>query len=452
MIHLQPETKSYYDRILANRGDIRLSTLLQVDELIQTAKAQGWWRFVVEAYPFCGTNLNAATCKLVTPHSCPDRLVNHGFTSEHFSERGGFGIVSGNAGYGDGKWLETGFTPSQHGLGWDNFCLIAGSASESVTGAISSGQIIGDLKPANADGCGISYRHYEGGLYLTVPAFIWQTTARNAKVAGLSCGVNTINVSADGIALEHWASTSAGTGGLTGEIGLWKCFSNGSLRNQNGVVGSVLFCSYMPPQLTKLATAAVSRFERKIRAIYGNPKVLFWGDSITAHQGATVNNLNGFTARVARKLGVWEWNAGSLSACLTTTTAQISALDQLPDILASDVQTIYMMFGANDGQIGVTAAAYGAALETIAAAITGANKKLVICSPCYASCYSTTLQREYAAQCESVASAHGCVYADANLAIASQTTPGDLMADSAHPNDEGHGLMADCIVEAMGVF
>lgn len=451
MIHLQPETQAYYNRIQSNRGDIHLSTLLLVDELIQTAKAQGWWRFVVEAYLFCGTNLNAALCKLVTPPACPDKLVNHGFTSEHFSERGGFGIVSGNAGYGDGKWLETGFTPSQHGLGWDNFCLIAGSASESVTGAISSGQIIGDLKPANADGCGISYRHYEGGLYLTVPAFIWQTTARNAKVAGLSCGVNTINVSADGIALEHWATTGAGTGGLTGEIGLWKCFSNGSLRNQNGVLGSVLFCSYIPPQLTKLATAAVSRFERNIRAVYGERKVLFAGDSIGAHQGATIHNLNGYTARVARKLGVWEWNMGSLSACLTTTTGQISALEMLPDILASEAQTVVMMFGTNDWLISATAAAYGAALETIAAAITGANKRLVICSPCYATFCSTTIQRDYAAQCEAVAAAHGCVYADTNLAIASQTTPGDFMADSAHPNDAGHGLMAECIGEAMGV-
>lgn len=82
---------------------------------------------------------------------------------------------------------------------------------------------------------------------------------------------------------------------------------------------------------------------------------------------------------------------------------------------------------------------------SLASCITGANKKLVILSPCYSSGYSTTLQRGgYAAECERVAEAYGCAYGDANLAIASQTTPGDFMADANHPNDAGHKLMADC--------
>lgn len=449
-LKLQPETSAYYKRILAARGDISLTTLLELDGLIQQSKQEGWREYVIEWLPFCGTNLNAALCKLVTPDSCPDRLINHGFTAAHYSEADGFGVTSGNS----SKWLETGLIPGNHGLGRDNICMIVDSPSESVVAGDYSGNTIGDLIEGNAGQPGIRYFHWQNGTACGFPTFLWQTTSRCAKTVAINSGAGGIlDVSADGIPLEKWTSSSAGTGGLTGEIGLWKCTRFSATVFENGVLGMVLFCRHMPTELARLANAAVSEFSRKIRGIYGTPEIVHIGDSITACQGATINNLNGFAPRVARALGLCSRNLGSLSAMLSQNTNQIGLVNQIDYLLKLDAQVYTLMGGTNDGQGSVTAEVYGTALNTIAAKFRAANKRLVICSPCYStnSTYSVTLQRAYAAKCEEAAATYECVYADTNNAIASQTTPTDFMADENHPNDAGHKLMADCIGEALGM-
>ena len=62
---MQAETIAFYKRVIAAGGDIDAATLAALDELITCAKRDGWWSSVVEAYPFIGTNMAAALCKLV---------------------------------------------------------------------------------------------------------------------------------------------------------------------------------------------------------------------------------------------------------------------------------------------------------------------------------------------------------------------------------------------------
>lgn len=452
---MQAETLAYYQRIITAGGDIDAATLAAVDELIVSAKRDGWWSSVKEAYLFCGTNMAAALCKLVTPSGVATSLTNHNFVTADYSQSRGFGIETGNNGYGasDLKWLDTGFLPASHGMARDNACLIASSTSNKVASVDSSGLLISNYIDGNADYPNLFYNHHGSTMSAGTQTFTWQTLAPAAKVVGISFGTggSVVSISADGIPLESWTGAGSGTGTLSGEIRLWKSYLVGSPRTCNGMLGSVFIGSDLTPLKMKLATAAVAKFERKIRSAYGVPEMFAWGDSITAHQGITAGSRMAFCDQTARKLGLREWNMGSLSQHLATTLPQLSAVDQLPDVLALAPQTVMLMYGTNDGQLGTSHTTYATALNTVVSALIVSGRRVILCTPCYSThaTYNTTLQRQYAVKCAAAAIAYGCIFADTNRAIADRPTPTDYMADANHPNDAGHMAMGQCVAAAV---
>lgn len=443
---MQAETLAYYQRIIAAGGDIDAATLGALDALITTAKRDGWWGSVVEAYPFLGTNLAAALCKVVTPEGVATSLINHGFVEADFSQEDGFGIVTGND--VSQKWLETGFVPADHGLSLSNIGFIAASTREDIALSSDYGYVIGDMVAGNAGGCGLFWRPYKEQTQLGIAAaqFYWSNEC--ARVASFQCSGSYISTAADGVKQTGYANVSSGD--LAGEIGLWKSIHSSATRYGNGKVGAVFITSYLTPDQSAAASFAVAKFERRVRSIYGTQESISWGDSIFSHQGISAQGKAAPTL-AARALGLRECNIGNPGQLLTVHSYKVDASEQVASIIALPGRTVIMMFGTNDGNAGVSDTDYATYLDTVLTALKASGKKVVLCSPCYSTSgtYDATLQRQYAVKCATKALLYGCIFADTNRAIADLPAPTDGMADANHPNDLGHELMAQRIIAAL---
>lgn len=439
---MQDETLAYYKAVLAAGGSISLDVLTALDEVVADAKQNSYWANILEAYPFCTDGFTGVFVKLKAASGAPASLTNNSFVSTDYTRGGGFGVDSGNA----SKWLQTGVTPSTLGIDRTNIGLITSVCSETVTAGAGSGRTIGDMISGNAGECGIFFAHTNTNVIVgngTYQGF--QSLNPTARVISFQSSGSLHHTCADGVQLTNWSQTTTGT--LTGEITLFRVTRFSANRYENGRIGFTALTTYMTPTKAKAATAAIARFERRIRTIYGReaPGILLWGDSITATQGATSTN-DGFGPLVARRLGLRPVNHGNPSAWLTADSGPLGGVNQVTDIMAQPERTILMMFGSNDVQYSVTDTTYNTSLTTICAAAQTARRRLVLCTPSYStnSTHQTTL-RLYASRLATAAITYGLPFADTNIAGADNPQN----TDTVHPNTAGHLQMADVITAAM---
>lgn len=101
-----PETRNYWDRVVANGGTISAASIDAVEKFLQDCKNALIWNKLLEVGPFAGSNLNAALVKLVYPAGAAGVLTNVNFVAGDYNESGSNG---GLAGDGTTKYLNTGF-------------------------------------------------------------------------------------------------------------------------------------------------------------------------------------------------------------------------------------------------------------------------------------------------------------------------------------------------------
>ncbi len=445
------EVIDYVQRIKIAGGDIDARTVSLFSQLVFEAKRDGWYDYVLEWYPMLGKGLTSALVKFKYVSGNQTTLTNDNLVAADYSQSRGIGPASGNT----NKRLRTGFIPSNSGYSQTNFGFVASIVGQTTANAASSGVTIGDLVAGNSGQCGIWLKQQVNN------AVVGNGTYNPAFQALNSC-LRTISFQSsgsrhqtciDGVQMTDWVQTTSGT--LTGEMALFSGIYSSATRYENGILGNVLLTSYMTERLAKLATASVNKFERMVRASfqYSESGLICWGDSITATQGAS-NWTLGFQSIVGKNLGLPVRNLGNPSQWLTASSGPIGATGQIADIAALPEKTVCLMFGTNDGQYSVTTGTYFSTLNSVVATLTGALKRVIICTPCFSTnaTYTTGVQRGYAQMCSIVATGTNSILADTNRAIADQPNTGLYLADANHPNTSGHSIMADRILSAVYGF
>jgi lysophospholipase L1-like esterase len=444
------EVVDYVQRIKIASGDIDGRTVFLFSQLVFEAKRDGWYNSVLEWYPMLGKDLTSALVKFKTVSGNQTTLTNNNLVAADYSQSRGIGPSSGNT----NKSLRTGFIPANNGYSQTNFGLIASIVGRTTANAASSGVTIGDLVAANSGTCGIWLKHQTNNVIVGNGTYTgFQALNSCPKTISFQSSAARHQTCIDGVQMTDWVQATSGT--LTGELALFSGIFSSATRYENGILGNVLFTSYMTESLAKLATASINKFERMVRSEfqYSENGLICWGDSITATQGAS-NWTLGFQSIVGRQLGLPVRNLGNSSQWLTASSGPIGATGQVADIAALPEKTVCLMFGTNDGQYGVTTGTYFSTLNSVVSTLTGALKRVIVCTPCFStnSTYNTGVQRGFAQMCSLVATGINSILADTNRAIADQPNTGLYLADANHPNTSGHSIMADRILSAVYGF
>lgn len=212
-------------------------------------------------------------------------------------------------------------------------------------------------------------------------------------------------------------------------------------------------------------------------SIQGEPLRVFFGDSITAGNGASAENKR-WVNLVAESRGWRRWrNAGISSTTLQNSTqhsvATIGAAVEnngrdtyRARILTGDPTTVFILYGLNDLRLndaGFSVAAFANALgEVVDGLITGGMQPsdIVIGSPPYIkpSAYrlfspwtgaTEAKFSAYRAACAAVAAAKGARYADVYAAMVAGGGDHLVSDDGVHPNDAGHQAIANAFLSVL---
>ena len=443
---IDKDVLDYVARIKAVGGDIDSKTVCLFSELVFQAKRDGWYNSVLEWYPMLGSGLTSALVKFKYI-SASSSLTNENLVAADYSQERGIGPMSGNT----NKRLRTNFTPGTYGYSQTNFGFIASIVGQTTANAASSGPTIGDLTAGTSGECSVYLKHHINNVVVGNGTYAgFQSLNSSNKTISFQSSGSRHQTCVDGVQFTDWAQTT--TGSLSGEMCLFSGISQNSTRYQNGILGNVLFTSYMTESLAKLATAAISRFERIVRSsyCYGESGCILWGDSITATQGASTYRLS-FGELFARGLGLSTRNLGVPSQWLTASSGPIGTSGQLSDVANLPERTVVNMFGSNDGQYGVTTGTYYSTLSTNMRSLAASGKRPIICSPSFSTnaSFTTGIQRGYALMAANVAVEVTGIFSDNNRAIGDQLNTGAFLADSIHPNTSGHFVMANRMLTAV---
>lgn len=434
------EVSGYAARVEAAGGKVDSFTLGKLDQLVTEAKRDGWFSLVKEWYPFVGDGLSAALVKLVY-QGATSTITNTNLVAADYDQLVGIGPLAANT----NKVLSTGFIGSANGVTLASCTLITSLPTQNNTPTATSGPSMGfDAVPtSNQTDLGAAYFGF--GLFTTGGGSQSGGAVPGHVVASGANG-STLWLMMDGVQTRF--SSGSYSGGMTGEFKLFGVTSQSQQRWQTGPVGTTIIATFLTVAQAKLATAAVLRFERAIRAHWFSPDGLIGcGDSIMATQGATVT-ANGHIEKLARAMGLRLTNFGNHSSLLTADGGINKGIaNMMADLFGAmpypPERTLVISAGTNDGAVPVSDTTYATSLNAIVAAAVAARMRVLVCSPCYSSgaTYTTVVQRQYAVKCAAAAITYGVMFADTNAAIADQTTPGDYMADATHPNDAGHTVM-----------
>jgi hypothetical protein len=442
---LQAETLSYYKAVLAAGSDMSAQVLMAYDDAVHDIKAANLWSLIHEWWPHSGNSLVGALVKMKAGTGAPSSLINNGFTSANYSQRGGFGIASGNSSF----WTQSGFIPSAASLTQANIGMTVVVCNDNVTLGAGSGRTIGDMQTGNAGECGIWHFHSNSNMAMGNATYSHQTLNRACRVMSYNSSATLHHTCADGVQYSNWTQNTSGT--LTGEITGWRVTRFSANRFDNGVVGDVLIHAYMTPAQAKALTSILYRLSCRIRAAYQVlPVLVFDGDSIGAEQSS---NPNGAASIMARRLGYRLQNHSVQAAWLTATTGPSSILSHAADIVTGDAPAVIVWPGANDVQYSVTGATFQTSIDSYISTVQNARRRLLVCSPNYSQvgANQTTL-RDYASRMAGVAVSYGVAFADCNImipdAIAAGTSVGTLMADNVHPTAAGQALDAEAMWHA----
>lgn len=200
----------------------------------------------------------------------------------------------------------------------------------------------------------------------------------------------------------------------------------------------------------------------------GTPTAIFFGDSITIGQGVA-NANNRWSLLVANTLGLVEDNQG-IGATVLQNSAPAAVNNGRDRYYAAIVlrfpTQVFILYGLNDIRFNgasFTAAAYQAQLGEVAAGIIASGVpagNITIGSPPYVNpafyasgspfdAGSVTKHLIYREAARAVAKAYGCKFADVYQTMLVSGGNSLMSADGIHPNDAGHQVIANAMLNAL---
>jgi lysophospholipase L1-like esterase len=433
---VDPDAQDYFDRIVTNSGTMVAGEQAAYNNLVVGLKSAGLWTKHKEIGLF-GGNFAAAMVKLKYPVGVDDVLVNSGFVSGQYNRFAGLASDGAND-------LSTGVIPSDHGMtGADQAVWIYFSTATGTNISLGAGSIYygwANTRTAFMSGAN--------------PTLVGQTE----RLMVMTTDTTNIKTYVDGGTLdktEAMASTDADA-----EI---RVMSYGGSFIATGVIvqGYGLATGLSAADVTALSGLLDTFMGERVAA--STPAgMVFFGDSITVGQGATMPSLD-YASLVSASLGVTQLNSGISGTTLQSTNVKVAGTDGRTSWYSRvscrvPLQAL-IQYGVNDiNQLiadGYTSANFATQLgydvDKIRATTGLTANKICIGSPSWFTAFDgdgdRTIADAYAAAAEAVATAKGTRFADCYAAIRDGGGAA-LLADGLHPNDAGHAVMAAEIIAA----
>jgi lysophospholipase L1-like esterase len=425
---LQPETVAYLNAVTG----LDASYAESLDQLIVSAKRDGWWALADELYVFAGSTLAQQLIKLKTPGAASLTATN--MTDADVDPVFGFGpAVNTN------KFAVSDYVPSVLGRSSSNFCFAAsttgfvgGSATSCILSSVGGA---GLFKIVLGPGL--------GGLWGSVSTESYPAWTRGGGLQTYSFDSNTMTRYLDD-ALMNTRSVSATT--LDQPIAFWRASFNGVFDHATGRLSFVYLGQRLSAAQARAMGQAVRRFEIAIGRRRILPTNAFVGDSITYGTGATTLMTSRWSTLVNQALAGEEVNMGVPGA----TSAQV--LTRWADATRPNPSRIFVMHGTNDAAFAYPTS-YRTNLDTflagwIAAGVSPNN--ICVCSLPWSPDGARTFanQKLYADAARAAAVAAGCVFVDVFGRTLSNAAA-DIGVDNIHPSNTGHANIARIILEAV---
>jgi lysophospholipase L1-like esterase len=435
MISLNPPPTGFqaetliYARAVTGLG---LDYITALDQLITSAKRDGWWALADELYVFAGSTLAQQLIKLKTPGAASLTATN--MTDADVDPVFGFGpSVNTN------KFALSDYVPSALGRSSSNFCFAA-----STTGIIGGGATSCILSSVGGAGLfKIVLGPGIGGLWGSASTESYPAWTRNGGLQTYTFDTNVMTRYLDD-ALMNTRSVSATT--LDQQMTFWRSSFNSVFDYATGRLSFVYLGQKLSAAQARAMGQAVRRFEVAIGRRRILPTNVFVGDSITYGTGATTLMTSRFSTIVNQALAGEEVNMGVPGA----TSAQV--LTRWADATRPNPSRIFIMHGTNDASSAYPAS-YRTNLDTflagwIAAGVSPNN--IFVCSLPWSPDGARTFanQKLYADAARAAALAAGCVFVDIFGRTLSNAST-DIGVDNIHPSNTGHSNIARIILEAV---
>lgn len=431
----QLETSQFVQRILDAGGTIDARTIAAADQFVIRGKA-GWWAKINEVWPFVGGQLAAATQKLKYDPTCNvPSLTNVGIPESAYHQ------TTGITNTAPGQYLTTGFNYVTAGLSENNLS-IAGSMLGIWTHA--GGYTIGTMGSPGVD-TPIRLSSISAGL--VSPSMGIGTLNYAAKILGASYSTGTThNFKQNGLNAYTAATAHSGTG-IDAELNVFRCVRYATTYYENTPLGLVALGSYLTPTEHSNLQRAMIEFEIAVGRIawtkYPSSLCLV-GDSVTSGQGATT--MEKTFARMIQLRAPSVFIIGHNSATLSQQVSE--------DYGLNNVSGYVLMLASND--LGIDSSPTGnttlinaakAKVAEIATQCARRGKSLLICSAQHRTSVTEATARAWAVGLADTADTLGNHYLDLDRLLRDATVT--VMSDTSHPNDLGHAMIANAILEAM---
>lgn len=424
---------AFRDRVITAGGGVDAATLSALDRFINTGILEGWYAKCLEIYPFVGNGLAAALQKLKFTTQAALTNVSGLFISSHYSQALGFGpyAVVANA------QLQTGFVPNANGV--TNSTAFLFVASTDTVPAGDSGGVVGDVGPNAAEGDW--YYRVDSPIIGVGKTTDLSTLNQQARVLGCAAYSGSSRGFIDGVQLTQG---NAANGTWDKQVVLFRSSRYGATYGQLGKIGCVVIGGNAT--LSAAEGSGLARAMRQLQVDCGRINfrentMLLIGDSISAGQG----DVNSYGLQAGRNNGLIVQNVAVPSTAVGFAQFPFTAAStQAANYAMEKPATCVVMYGTNDIVGGRSAAEYGAAMDTLVAALVAAKKRVIVCGLPFNTTASGSAIRDYYTQLNTVCRNNKVPLVDMDRAIRDKATsePGVYMADANHPNAVGHLLLA----------
>lgn len=457
---LNTEVATYVGKVKAV-SNIRQKQILAIDNLVTSAKKNGWWSSVKDLSPLCGTTLAGAMIKLVQSNA--NNITNYGFNEGDYSEENG---LDPSATAGSNKYLDLNVTASELGVTQTNCCVMAGLPYYfKSTSAINGGSGFGGVM-ANISATSYSEPSLNIGFNGTT-SFMGRGHVYNPF-----CRVVLYNSSSQGTSMyvlgvpfsEEPVTASPSTGqDITGTIALFKTFANNNNFYYLKPVGITVICTSLTVQQRKDATLDIFNFLLETGRLPNKLKCVGLGDSITqGGSGGDATTIGGFKDFSMRN-GYLDLNLGrGSSQFLSTVDSGSSYLftggyQKYTDVLKLKPDALILMYGTND--IGSDTYSGGVAdpakltdmttkFTTMLTDFKKLGCRIIVLSPPYRTSNLSKVEAYVKCQAD-VCRSLGITFVDTLNIFLDTGTPTTYFPDGLHPNASGYAIINNRIDSAL---
>lgn len=196
----------------------------------------------------------------------------------------------------------------------------------------------------------------------------------------------------------------------------------------------------------KRSSASANRPLIKPDVAIGKPKIVAFGDSLTAGFGLTENESYPYLLQQKLKADGYDYEV--VNAGISGDTS-LGGLERINWVLGMDnVKILVLELGANDLLRGIPVAKMRANLDAIIAKAQAKGIKVLLCGMLAPPTMGQQYQRDYTATFPELADEHKTAFLPfilENIALKKELN----QADGIHPNAEGEKIMTDNVYKAL---